>query len=72
MTTMQSFVSVLIAALAVRVAATPVSFAAQPTIYTRQDSTTENEFYSGGCRNVILFFARGTDQSGNIVRLFLV
>ncbi|KAH8200149.1 hypothetical protein TruAng_005661 [Truncatella angustata] len=63
---MQSFVLVLAAVLASTVSAAPASFAPEPTLYIRQDDTTENEFYEGGCRDVILFFARGTDQSGNI------
>lgn len=29
--------------------------------------TTANEFTSGGCRDVVLVFARGTGQSGNMV-----
>jgi cutinase len=29
--------------------------------------TTANEFTNGGCRNVIFFFARGTNQDGNMV-----
>jgi hypothetical protein len=30
--------------------------------------TTANEYVNGACKDVILFFARGTGQSGNLVR----
>lgn len=29
--------------------------------------TTANEFTSGGCRDVVLVYARGTGQAGNMV-----
>jgi cutinase len=32
----------------------------------RQDGTTLNEYVEGGCRSVIIFFARGTNEPGNI------
>ncbi|KAI0142173.1 cutinase-domain-containing protein [Pestalotiopsis sp. NC0098] len=65
---MQSLFFVLAAALATSVSANPLGVSGHGKIQIRQDagSTTENEFYDGGCRDVILFFARGTDQSGNI------
>lgn len=31
--------------------------------------TTANEFKNGGCRDVIWFFARGSTEVGNMVRL---
>lgn len=36
----------------------------------RRQTTLEisNEFIDGGCRDVILFFARGTGAPGNMVR----
>lgn len=66
---MQSLFFILAAALATSVSANPLGVSGHGKIQIRQDagSTTENEFYDGGCRDVILFFARGTDQSGNIV-----
>jgi len=30
---------------------------------------TENEFSRGGCRDIIFFFARGSTEIGNMVRL---
>jgi cutinase len=35
-------------------------------IEARQSGTTANEFLNGGCRDVVLIFARGTSQSGNL------
>jgi cutinase len=32
----------------------------------RQSGTTLNEYLQGGCRDVIFFFARGTNEPGNI------
>lgn len=40
-------------------------------IEARQSGTTANEFLNGGCRDVVLVFARGTSQSGNIVSIGL-
>lgn len=34
--------------------------------------TTANEFKTGGCRDVIWFFARGSTEVGNMVRLLLI
>ena len=34
--------------------------------------TTANEFKNGGCRDVIWFFARGSTEVGNMVRLLLI
>ncbi|KAK9420678.1 putative Cutinase [Seiridium unicorne] len=67
---MQSFIIVLALALAISVSGTPVP-ASTPldveVLEVRQSGdTTENEFYDDGCRDVILFFARGTDQPGNV------
>lgn len=65
---MQSLFILLAAALATSVGANPLGVPIDGQVQARQDDgTTENEFYDGGCRDVILFFARGTDQSGNIV-----
>lgn len=56
------------AALFVLVSASPVLPSSSANVATRDDvATTANEFYDGGCRDVILFFARGTIQPGNIV-----
>ncbi|KAF3010322.1 hypothetical protein G7054_g292 [Neopestalotiopsis clavispora] len=64
---MQSLFILLAAALATSVGANPLGVPIDGQVQARQDDgTTENEFYDGGCRDVILFFARGTDQSGNI------
>ena len=41
-------------------------------IQARQSTgTTENEFLEGGCRNLILIYARGSTQEGNIVSAYL-
>lgn len=33
----------------------------------REVTSTQNEFVKGGCRDMILFWARGSDQEGNMV-----
>jgi hypothetical protein len=47
----------------------PVDIEAIADLETRQFSsgTTSNEFTSGGCRDVIFFFARGSTETGNMV-----
>ncbi|KAI1841367.1 hypothetical protein JX265_013467 [Neoarthrinium moseri] len=64
------FLSAYLAAAAVGIAyAAPVTIveAETPSIQVRQDdNTSANDYVNGGCKDVILFFARGTNQSGNI------
>jgi cutinase len=38
-------------------------------IQVRDTTITANDYINGGCRDVILFFARGTTEPGNMVRL---
>lgn len=47
----------------------PIDIEAIADLETRQFSsgTTSNEFTSGGCRDVIFFFARGSTEAGNMV-----
>lgn len=48
----------------------PLSSAASSVSLLRRQLTpeTSNEFVDGGCRDAILFFARGTGAPGNMVR----
>lgn len=52
--------SFLSAALAAVVAASPVS------LESRATGTTANDYVNGGCKEVIFFYARGTNQAGNM------
>lgn len=38
----------------------------------RDIGLTANEYVEGGCKDVIFFFARGTNQDGNMVRVALL
>jgi hypothetical protein len=55
-----SVAQVLLVGLA---AAAPVELLERKTY-----GTTSNEYTTGGCKGVILFFARGSTQEGNLVR----
>lgn len=57
------FVSLLFSTLAL----------AAPILEERQNTgITENEYSTGGCRDIIFFFARGSTEIGNMVSLYLV
>ncbi|KAI0407867.1 carbohydrate esterase family 5 protein [Xylaria palmicola] len=60
--------SLLATALAAAVAASPVSLEMTEDIVlqSRATGTTANDYLNGGCRDVILFFARGSTQPGNM------
>ncbi|KAI0536269.1 carbohydrate esterase family 5 protein [Xylaria digitata] len=60
--------SFLSAALAIAITASPVSLdiAEDIVLSSRATGTTANDYLNGGCRDVILFFARGSDQNGNM------
>ncbi|KAF2971506.1 hypothetical protein GQX73_g2093 [Xylaria multiplex] len=60
--------SFLSAALAVAVTASPVGLDMVEDIVLSDQvtGTTANDYLNEGCRDVILFFARGSDQSGNM------
>lgn len=58
--TLSAFASVLVAVAN----ASPISELQERKTY----GTTSNEYTTNGCNDVLLFFARGTGQSGNVVR----
>lgn len=58
---MKSFIAL---AMAVAVLASPIQVQVQKRQYT---SLTENEFTTGGCRDVIFLWARGSTEAGNMV-----
>ncbi|TGJ85394.1 hypothetical protein E0Z10_g3343 [Xylaria hypoxylon] len=62
------FSSFLSAALAVAVTAGPVrlDFAEDIVLSSRATGTTANDYLNGGCKDVILFYARGSNQAGNL------
>jgi cutinase len=44
-------------------------FAAAAPLETRAVGTTANEFTNSGCKSIIFFFARGSTEVGNMVRV---
>ncbi|GAW15288.1 hypothetical protein ANO14919_046970 [Xylariales sp. No.14919] len=60
-----SFLSVVLAAV---VTASPVGLdiPEDTVLSSRATGTTANDYLNGGCKSVILFFARGTTQAGNM------
>jgi len=40
------------------------------TLSVLATGTTANDYLNGGCKDVILFYARGSTQAGNMVSLF--
>ncbi|KAI0427004.1 carbohydrate esterase family 5 protein [Xylaria sp. FL1042] len=60
--------STLSAALAVTVTTSPIGLDITKglVLQSRATGTTANDYLNGGCKDVILFFARGTDQPGNM------
>lgn len=40
---------------------------AAPVVQKEKRQSTDNEFTDGGCRDIILFFVRGTFEAGNMV-----
>lgn len=54
--------------LSIATAILAATASAMPVLETRQTvGTTANEFTSGGCKDVVLLYARGTTQAGNMV-----
>ncbi|KAI8634313.1 carbohydrate esterase family 5 protein [Xylariaceae sp. FL1651] len=55
-------------ALAAAVAASPlgVDITEGGALDRRATGTTANDYLNGGCKDVIFFFARGTNQAGNV------
>lgn len=56
------------AAFAVAVAASPVHLdvAEDVVLDSRATGTTANDYVNGGCKDIILFYARGSTQPGNM------
>ncbi|GAP87871.1 putative cutinase [Rosellinia necatrix] len=60
--------SILSAALATTAAASPLGADVAETslLNSRATGTTANDYVNGGCKDVIFFYARGTNQAGNM------
>jgi cutinase len=65
---MKLSVSVLTSLLVALASSSPVTLQEFHEIEARKSyGTTSNEYNTNGCNDVIMFFARGSTQDGNIV-----